>query len=156
VGVRAYSQTTGVWLRGILAESYDLRAHEVVRVTLRMRTSRNMVTRLGPSARQPVPASSACCGKASSTPSSSAMTCPTTQPCAPCLPTPEPRPRRSARARRLERSHDTIKGYLGSCGATIKATYYLNGLAAQPYLRTVNCWNSARSGMAVAGSPSQA
>jgi 4,5-dihydroxyphthalate decarboxylase len=33
VGVRAYSQTTGVWLRGILAESYGLRAHEVVWVT---------------------------------------------------------------------------------------------------------------------------
>jgi hypothetical protein len=34
-------------------------------------------------------------------------------------------------ARRLERSHDTIKGYLGSCGATIKGTYYLNALAAE-------------------------
>lgn len=33
VGVRAYSQTTGVWLRGILAESYGLRAQEVVWVT---------------------------------------------------------------------------------------------------------------------------
>ena len=38
-------------------------------------------------------------------------------------------------ARRLERSHDTIKGYLGSCGATIKGTYYLNALAAG------RCWN---------------
>ena len=27
-------------------------------------------------------------------------------------------------ARRLERSHDTIKGYLGSCGVTIKGIYY--------------------------------
>jgi hypothetical protein len=34
-------------------------------------------------------------------------------------------------ARRLERSHDTVKGYLGSCGATIKGIYYLNGLAAE-------------------------
>jgi hypothetical protein len=34
-------------------------------------------------------------------------------------------------ARCLERSHDTIKGYLGSCGATIKGTYYLNALAAE-------------------------
>jgi 4,5-dihydroxyphthalate decarboxylase len=33
VGVRAYSQTTGVWLRGILAESYGLGAQEVVWVT---------------------------------------------------------------------------------------------------------------------------
>jgi 4,5-dihydroxyphthalate decarboxylase len=29
VGVRAYSQTTGMWLRGILAEEYGLRAEEV-------------------------------------------------------------------------------------------------------------------------------
>ncbi|HEU0060555.1 MAG TPA: hypothetical protein VFR19_11810 [Hyphomicrobiaceae bacterium] len=34
-------------------------------------------------------------------------------------------------ARNLERSHDTIKGYLGSCGVTIKGTYYLNALAAE-------------------------
>ena len=34
-------------------------------------------------------------------------------------------------ARCLERSHDTIKGYLGGCGATIKGTYYLNALAAE-------------------------
>jgi hypothetical protein len=34
-------------------------------------------------------------------------------------------------ARCLERSHDTIKGYLGSCGATINGTYYLNALAAE-------------------------
>ena len=34
-------------------------------------------------------------------------------------------------ARGLARSHDTIKGYLGSCGATIKGTYYLNALAAE-------------------------
>jgi 4,5-dihydroxyphthalate decarboxylase len=29
IGVRAYSQTTGMWLRGILAEEYGLRAEEV-------------------------------------------------------------------------------------------------------------------------------
>jgi len=34
-------------------------------------------------------------------------------------------------AQLLGRSHDTIKGYLGSCGATIKGTYYLNALAAE-------------------------
>jgi len=34
-------------------------------------------------------------------------------------------------ARSLDRSHDTIKGYLGSCGATVKSIYYLNALAAE-------------------------
>jgi hypothetical protein len=34
-------------------------------------------------------------------------------------------------AGRLGRSHDTIKGYLGSCGATIKGIYYLNALGAE-------------------------
>jgi len=34
-------------------------------------------------------------------------------------------------ARGLKRSHDTTKGYLGSCGATIKGTYHLNALAAE-------------------------
>ena len=34
-------------------------------------------------------------------------------------------------ARRLERSHDTIKGYLGGCGGTIKGAYFLNALAAE-------------------------
>jgi hypothetical protein len=34
-------------------------------------------------------------------------------------------------ARRLERSPDTIKGYLGGCGATIKGIYYLNALVAE-------------------------
>jgi hypothetical protein len=29
-------------------------------------------------------------------------------------------------AQRLEQNHDTIKDYLGGCGATIKATYYLH------------------------------
>src|SRR5207245_7518712 len=33
VGVRAYSQTTGVWLRGILANDYGLDAERVRRVT---------------------------------------------------------------------------------------------------------------------------
>lgn len=34
VGVRAYSQTTGMWLRGILAESHGVRAQDVRWVTL--------------------------------------------------------------------------------------------------------------------------
>jgi len=33
VGVRAYSQTTGVWLRGILADDYGIGAHEIGWVT---------------------------------------------------------------------------------------------------------------------------
>ena len=34
-------------------------------------------------------------------------------------------------ARHLGRSHDTIKGYLGGCGATIRGIYHLNALAAE-------------------------
>jgi hypothetical protein len=34
-------------------------------------------------------------------------------------------------ARRLGRSQDTIKGYLGSCGGTVEGTYHLNVLAAR-------------------------
>jgi hypothetical protein len=34
-------------------------------------------------------------------------------------------------ARRLGRSHDTIKGYLRACGATIRGIYHLNALAAE-------------------------
>jgi len=33
VGVRAYSQTTGVWLRGILSDSYGLRPEEIRWIT---------------------------------------------------------------------------------------------------------------------------
>ena len=34
-------------------------------------------------------------------------------------------------AQRLDRSHETIKGYLGNCGGTIQGTYHLNVLAAK-------------------------
>ena len=34
-------------------------------------------------------------------------------------------------AQQLGRSHETIKGYLGSCGGTIDGTYHLNVLAAR-------------------------
>jgi len=34
-------------------------------------------------------------------------------------------------AHSLERSHETIKGYLGSCGGTVEGTYYLNALTAR-------------------------
>jgi 4,5-dihydroxyphthalate decarboxylase len=33
VGVRAYSQTTGMWLRGMLAEAYDVRAEDIRWIT---------------------------------------------------------------------------------------------------------------------------
>jgi hypothetical protein len=34
-------------------------------------------------------------------------------------------------ARRLERKHETIKGYLSSCGSTIAGAYHLNSLIAK-------------------------
>jgi hypothetical protein len=31
----------------------------------------------------------------------------------------------------LDRSHETIKGYLGSCGGTVEGAYHLNALTAR-------------------------
>ena len=34
VGIRAYSQTTGVWLRGVLADAHGVRPHDMRWITL--------------------------------------------------------------------------------------------------------------------------
>jgi 4,5-dihydroxyphthalate decarboxylase len=51
-GVRSYTQTTGIWVRGILAEDYGVDWSKVEITTMRTHTSRSTRTRRSSSARQ--------------------------------------------------------------------------------------------------------
>ena len=68
IGVRAYSQTTGMWLRGILADDYGVRPEPMRWVTFEGAHVAEAGTRPGPSAPRRARSCCRCCGRASWTP----------------------------------------------------------------------------------------
>lgn len=96
VGVRAYSQTTGVWLRGILADEHGIRPEAVRWVTFEdAHVAEYRDPPLLPNGRRPAATSWPCFATASSMRSSSGMTCRTTRRYGRCSPILRHPPRRS-------------------------------------------------------------
>jgi len=83
VGVRAYSQTTGLWLRGLLAHEYSVAPSDIAWTTFE-------------GAHVAAKTCWACCARARLTPPSSAPMRRAIPICACCFPTPKPRARRSS------------------------------------------------------------
>jgi len=54
-------------------------------------------------------------------------------------------------AQRLGRRHDTIKGHLSSCGATVEGSYHLNGAFASGSSQNKTYWRWAPPGTAAVG-----
>src|ERR1700677_1603056 len=72
IGVRAYTQTTGVWVRGILGAEYGVDLDRGTNVTNEAATSRITSSRRTSCARRAAKRCSTCCSTASSTPGSPA------------------------------------------------------------------------------------
>jgi hypothetical protein len=77
VGVRAYSQTTAVWVRGILQNDYGADMDRVRWSRSRTVTWPNTASRPLSSGSAATRTCSRCCARASSTPPSTVPTCPT-------------------------------------------------------------------------------